>query len=136
MKKDPSKQVKGEWHHFDAKGKVLGRLATEVASLLLGKHRLDFAPHKISPVFVVITNTDEVAVTGDKEKQKMYYHYSGYPGGLSERSLREQRQRDSRRIISAAVGGMLPKNSLRDKRLQHLKLYRGAEHPHLAQIAS
>lgn len=123
-----------EWHHYDAKDKVLGRLATQVASLLTGKHRTDYAANKVAPVYVVVTNTDKVALTGRKEAQKKYYRYSGYPGGMKARTVGEQRRRDSRRIIHAAVFGMLPKNSLRAKRMLHLKLYAGNEHPHLPQL--
>lgn len=124
----------GEWHHIDAKDQVLGRLATKVAMLLMGKHRPDYQPHRATPVFVVVTNTDQVVLTGRKEDQKMYRHYSGYPGGLKERSVREQRRRDSRVIIEQAVVGMLPKNNLRAVRMRRLKLYAGNEHPHLAQL--
>jgi large subunit ribosomal protein L13 len=124
-----------EWHHLDAKGKVLGRLASMTARLLLGKHRLTAAPHAVAPVNVVITNSDYVVLTGNKEQAKMYRRYTGYPGGLRERSAAQQRQRDSRRLIVDAVSGMLPKNSLRDQRLAHLKVYPGAEHPHQEQVA-
>lgn len=123
----------GEWHVLDAKQKVLGRLATEAASLLLGKHRSDWAPNKIAPVFVVVINTDSVQLTGDKANQKKYHRYSGYSGGLKTRTFKEQMQKDSRFIVREAVFGMLPKNLLRDDRLNHLKLYPGAEHPHMAQ---
>lgn len=119
---------------FDATGQVLGRLAGKVAQLLIGKDRLDYAPNRVAPVHVIITNTDLVNVTGSKEEQKMYRWYSGYPGGLKERSLAEQRRRDSRRIVEYAVVGMLPKNSLRDVRMSHLHLYPGATHPHEAQV--
>lgn len=124
-----------EWHHVDADGAVLGRLATRVASLLLGKHRPDFTSRTVMPVYVVVTNTDKVALTGNKEDSKMYYRYSGYSGGLRQRSVREQRKRDSRIIIEQAVFGMLPKNSLRAKRILHLKLYTGPTHPHLPQLS-
>lgn len=127
-------QAAGEWYFFDAENKVLGRLATEIAGLLLGKHRLDFVHNKVAPVFVVVTNTAKVALTGRKEAQKVYQHYTGYPGGLKTRSVSEQRVRDSRKIIYAAVYGMLPKNSLRDDRMNHLKLYARPEHPHQAQV--
>lgn len=125
---------KAEWHAIDADGAVLGRLATQVAHLLLGKHRVDFTRHQVVPVFVVVTNTDKVAVTGRKEEQKQYHHFTGYPGGLKSRSVREQRAQDSRKIVFEAIYGMLPKNSLRDDRMNHLKLYAGAEHPHTAQV--
>jgi len=121
---------------LDAKDKVLGRLATAVAGLLMGKHRLDFASHRTAPVSVVIINTDQVALTGRKEQQKVYYRHSGYPGGLKQRTVAEQRARDSRRIVHDAVAGMLPKNSLRTARLRNLRLYAGSEHPHQAQIKS
>lgn len=124
-----------EWHLIDAQGKVLGRLAGQIAALLLGKHRLDFTRHQIAPVFIVVTNTKSVVLTGRKEEQKVYRHYTGYPGGLKERSVGEQRKRDSRKIVYAAVYGMLPKNSLRDKRMNHLKLYATDKHPHQAQVA-
>lgn len=132
--KSTKQAPRGEWHHIDAGNKVLGRIATQVAGLLLGKHRPDYTARAVAPVIVVVTNTDTVVLTGRKEQQKKYYRYSGYPGGMKERSLAEQRRRDSRRIVAAAVEGMLPKNSLRKHRLQHLKLYAGAEHPHEAQL--
>jgi len=123
-----------EWHFFDASTEVLGRLATRVASLLNAKHRIDYAPNKVAPVNVVVINTDKLLVTGNKEEQKMYRHYSGYPGGLKERTLADQRQRDSRVIVEHAISGMLPKNNLRVLKLKHLHLYTGNEHPHLPQI--
>ena len=125
-----------EWHHFDAKGKVLGRLATPITQLLLGKHRADYAANRVAAVYVVVTNSDEVVLTGRKEEQKMYRRYSGYPGGLKERTAKDVRARDSRRLIWEAVFGMLPKNSLRRERMLHLKIYPTAEHPHMAQINS
>lgn len=123
----------GEWHFIDAKGKVLGRIATEASMLLLGKHRTDAVKNLVSPVFVVITNTDEVVLTGRKEQDKVYRHHTGWPGGLKTRSVAEQRRRDSRVIVEQAVFGMLPKNTLRPRRMKHLKLYPGSEHPHEAQ---
>lgn len=123
-----------EWHHLDAKGKVLGRLATQAATLLTGKHRADWSANVVAPVYVVVTNTDQVVVTGAKEDQKLYRRYTGHPGGLRERSLREQRKRDSRRIIEDAVSGMLPKNNSRKLVLRHLKLYPTDQHPHLPQL--
>lgn len=131
----PEKKKDGaKWHIFNAEGKVLGRMSVEVAGLLIGKHRVDYMPNKIAPIYVVVTNTDKVHVTGRKERAKMYRRYSGYPGGLRERTLGEQRQRDSRKLIRAAVTGMLPKNKLRVERLRHLKLYKGEDHPHQAQL--
>lgn len=123
-----------QWHHFDAKNQVLGRLATKVAYLLTGKQDVTYAANKIAPVHVVITNSDEVVLTGRKEKQKMYRHYTGYPGGLKERSAAEQRAKDSTQLIEMAVFGMLPKNSLRAGRMKHLKVYKGSTHPHMPQF--
>ncbi|MBI4022304.1 MAG: 50S ribosomal protein L13 [Candidatus Andersenbacteria bacterium] len=123
-----------EWHHVDAAGAVLGRLATRVAGLLIGKHRLDWQQNTVAPVYVVVTNTNSVILTGKKEEQKLYHHYTGYPGGIKKRTPAAVRQRDSRRMVRLAVEGMLPKNSLRPVRLGHLKLYTGATHPHEAQV--
>lgn len=125
---------KAEWHQMDASSKVLGRLATDISGLLLGKHRPDFAANLVAPVYVIVTNADKLKVTGDKMEQKKYYRFSGYPGGIRSRTLREQMGRDSRKVIEDAVMGMLPKNSLRPRRLQHLKIYAGKDHPHEAQI--
>ncbi len=130
----PPLKLPAEWHHFDANGKVLGHLATEIAHLLLGKHRLDFTRHQVAPVFIVVTNTDTVVLTGRKEQQKQYHHFTGYPGGLKSRTVAEQRKRDSRKIVFEAVWGMLPTNSLRRERMNHLKLYASEKHPHEAQV--
>jgi ribosomal protein L13, bacterial type len=126
----------GEWHVLDAKQKVLGRLATQAAALLLGKHRTDFTKHLVATVNVVVINAAEVAVTGSKEEQKLYRTHSGYPGHLKERSLKQQRERDPRKIVELAVQGMLPKNGLRKRRMNHLKVYVGADHPHVAQVGA
>lgn len=138
MATDATKEKKhmdpaGEWHVIDAKDKVLGRVATQAATLILGKHRTDFTQHLVAPVYVVVVNAAEVAVTGSKETQKLYRRHSGHPGNLKERSLQQQREKDPRRIIELAVSGMLPKNGLRKKRLTHLKIYTGASHPHMPQ---
>lgn len=125
--------IKPEWHVIDAKDKILGRLATQIAVWLQGKHRPDFAPHVVASIYVVVTNSDYVVLTGRKEEQKKYRRYSGYPGGLHERTVKEVRARDSRRLVWEAVFGMLPKNSLRKQRMLHLKIYPAAEHPHVAQ---
>lgn len=123
-----------EWHHIDASTAPLGRVATKIASLLMGKHRSDYAAHQVAPVYVVVTHTDTIVVTGRKEEQKMYYKYSGYPGGMRARALKDQRGRDSRKIMEAAVFGMLPKNKLRNEMMKHMKLYPGADHPHMPQL--
>lgn len=124
------KSGQAEWHVVDGNGVVVGRLATRVAQLLLGKHRTDFARHHVVPVFVVVTNTDQVVFTGQKEDHKLYQHFTGYPGGLRSRTVRQQRALDSRKLVEQAVFGMLPKNSLRSDRMKHLKLYAGGKHPH------
>ena len=125
---------KTEWHHIDAKDQVLGRIATKIAFLLTGKHRTDYAANKVAPVYVVVTNSKEVTLTGRKEEQKMYYKYSGYPGGMKSRTAGEVRARDSRKLIELAVFGMLPKNSLRAERMKHLRVFTDATHPHLPQF--
>ena len=123
-----------EWHLVDAKSDNLGRLATRIASLLLGKHRTDSEKHKASPVRVIVINSDELKTTGKKGKQKMYRRYTGYPGGLRERTLIEQMGLDSTFVIQEAVSGMLPKNRLRASRMRNLYVYKGADHPHMAQM--
>lgn len=123
-----------EWHVLDASSATLGRLATKIASLLLAKHRTDSEKHVAAPVRVIITNSDGLKVTGKKKEQKMYRKYSGYSGGLRERTLKEQMGKDSRFIIEQAVFGMLPKNRLRASRMRNLYIYPTAEHPHMAQI--
>lgn len=133
MRREQS-QPAAEWHHLDAADAVLGRLATNIANLLIGKHRTAWQARDVALVYVVVTNTDRVALTRKKAQQKMYRHHSGYPGGLKEETAGHLRQRDSRRLVRLAVEGMLPKNSLRARRLHHLKLYRGADHPHAAQL--
>lgn len=127
---------RSQWHHFDASGKVVGRLATEIAHLLMGKHEVTFAKHIPASVHIVVTNTDKIVLTGRKEVQKMYRHYTGYPGGLKERSATEQRKRDSRILLAKAVEGMLPKNNLRQVRMKQLHLYPGNDHPHRGQLTA
>ncbi len=122
-----------EWHIIDAATAPLGRLSTQVATLLTGKGKPTYAPHLDSGDFVVIINADSLVVTGNKAKDKMYYHHSGFPGGLRERTLTEQKNLDSSQIIIASVKGMLPKNKLQAERLKRLKVYSGAEHPHAGQ---
>lgn len=123
-----------EWKKIDADGKVLGRIATQAARFLMGKHRADYTGHVATPVYVVITNAAKVRVSGSKETQKMYRRHSGYPGHLKERPLWRQREKDPTKIIQLAVSGMLPKNNLRKVRMNHLKVYAGTEHPHLPQF--
>lgn len=122
--------VKREWHLVDAKDKVLGRLASEIAELLIGKHKKEFTPHIDAGDYVVVINASEVAVTGTKEDDKKYYRHSGFPGGLKVRTLGEVRETFPERIIEKAVKNMLPKNKLQSPRMTRMKVFSGAEHPH------
>jgi large subunit ribosomal protein L13 len=125
--------IQREWFVIDAKDQTLGRLATQVAVLLRGKHKPIFAPHMDVGDYVIVINADKIRVTGRKLDQKIYYRHSGYPGGLRQRTLREQLQRFPERVIEAAVRGMLPKNKLGRKMFKKLKVYAGEKHPHEAQ---
>lgn len=121
-----------KYHLFDAQGKILGRLATEIAGVLSGKVKVDYAPNVDGGDFVVVINTDGIQVTGNKREGKLYHHFTGYPGGIRSIALKDQMKKDSRKILHGALYGMLPKNSLRDRMLTRLLLYKGAEHPHKA----
>jgi large subunit ribosomal protein L13 len=121
-------QVNREYHLFDAQGKVLGRLATEIAGIISGKTKVSYTPHIDGGDFVVVINTDGLQVTGNKREDKMYHHFSGYPGGISSIAFKDQMKKDSRKILYQAVYGMLPKNKLRDKMLVRLRLYKKTEH--------
>lgn len=121
------------WYVIDASDATLGRVAAKAATLLTGKGKPQFTAHIDCGDFVVITNADQLKVTGTKLETKMYYHHSGFPGGLKERSLKEVMEIDSNRAIFEAVRGMLPGNKLRDERLKRLKIYHDADHKHEAQ---
>lgn len=121
------------WYIIDAKDKVLGRLATEIATILRGKHKTTYTPHMLSGDFVVVVNAKKVAVTRNRLDQKMYYRHSQYPGGLRQETLREALARHPERVIEWAVAGMLPQNRLADRMMHRLKVYPGAQHPHQAQ---
>lgn len=125
--------VQREWFVVNAEGKTLGRLATEVATRLKGKHKAVFTPHADTGDYIVIVNADKVHVTGNKPSQKMYYRHTGYPGGLRSMSLQELREYAPERIIEQAVKGMLPRSPLGRTMLKKLKVYAGPEHPHTAQ---
>jgi len=126
-------EIEREWHVIDASDKVLGRLATQVASLLMGKHKPMFSPNLDTGDFVVILNAEKIRTTGSKAKQKLYYRHSGYPGGLKSTSLEKMMQTNPARVIEHAVKGMLPHNRLGAKMVKKLKVYTGDTHPHLAQ---
>ncbi|OQA46309.1 MAG: 50S ribosomal protein L13 [Chloroflexi bacterium ADurb.Bin325] len=122
-----------EWFVVDAAGQNLGRLATQIASVLKGKHKPIYTPGMDCGDFVIVVNADRISVTGDKLDDKMYYRYSGYPGGLSPISLRDQLRKHPERVIQAAVLGMLHRNRQRRQLIKKLKVYAGPEHPHQAQ---
>ncbi len=122
--------IKRDWFVVDATDQTLGRLASDVAHILRGKHKPTYAPHMDGGDFIVIINAEKVAVTGNKEVQKRYFRHSGYPGGLREFTLDEMRERFPERVIENAVRGMLPKNKLGRKMFGKLKVYAGSEHPH------
>lgn len=127
------KDVTRQWFVVDASELPLGRLATRVAELLIGKGKPEFTKHIDCGDFVIIVNAEKLVVTGKKLDQKIYYHHTGYPGGLKERTLAEQLERDPSKVIEHAVRGMLPVNKLRDARLIRLKIYNGPEHNHASQ---
>ncbi|GAB6901280.1 50S ribosomal protein L13 [Kineosporia succinea] len=125
--------IERRWHVIDASDVVLGRLATQAAVLLRGKHKPTFAPHVDTGDFVIIINADKVALTGNKREQKKAYRHSGYPGGLRSVTYTELLDKNPQRAVEKAVRGMLPKNSLGREVLGKLKVYAGPEHPHAAQ---
>ena len=126
-------EIKREWHVIDAKDKVLGKLATEVAGLLMGKHKPMFCRHLDTGDFVVVINAAKIHVSGNKGKQKLYYRHSNYPGGLKSITLEEMQKAKPERVIEYAVKGMLPSNRLGNSMLKKLKVYAGESYPHLAQ---
>jgi large subunit ribosomal protein L13 len=121
------------WYVVDADGLVLGRLATRIATVLRGKHKPQYTPHVDTGDFVIVVNASKILLTGNKLDQKLYYRYSGFPGGLRSHSARELLSKDPERVIRHAVKGMLPKNRLAGQIIKKLKVYGGAEHPHVAQ---
>ena len=122
-----------EWYVVDAAGQNLGRLATQIATVLRGKHKPLYTPGLDCGDFVIVVNADKVHVTGRKLDQKLYYRYSGYPGGLTGITMREQLAKHPERVIEAAVKGMLARNRLRRQLIRKLKVYAGPQHPHQAQ---
>jgi len=126
-------EIERAWFVVDAEGKTLGRLASEIAKILKGKHKPIYSPHLDVGDFVIVVNAEKIHVTGRKREQKFYYRHSGYPGGLKKISLRDQLARHPTRVLEAAVRGMLPKNRLGRRMIKKLKVYAGPEHPHQAQ---
>jgi large subunit ribosomal protein L13 len=126
-------EIERDWLIVDAEGKTLGRLATQIAERLRGKGKTVYTPHVDTGDFVVVVNAEKIAVTGNKLDEKMYYRHSGYPGGLRERTLRQQLERQPTEVLRKAVKGMLPRNKLGRAQLTKLKIYVGPDHPHSAQ---
>ena len=122
-----------KWYVIDATDVVLGRMSTEIANILRGKNKPQYAPNVDMGDYVIVVNAEKVAVTGKKLGQKMYYHHSGYTGGLKETRLDKMLETHPERVIEHAVKGMLPKNALGRKMLKKLHVYAGTEHPHMAQ---
>ena len=128
------KDILTEWHIIDATDQPLGRLATKISSLILGKHKPTYEPHLAMGDYVVVINSDKVIVTGQKFDKKVYYRHSGYPGGIRQRTFAEQMELDSRRVIEKAVKGMLPHNVRGRTLFKRLKVYSDEKHPHAAQL--
>ena len=126
-------ELLARWYVIDAEGLVLGRLATQIATILRGKHKPTYSPHLNGGDFVIVVNAAKVAVTGNRLDQKMYYRHSQYPGGLKQETLRDVLKKHPERVIERAVKGMIPHNRLGAQMLQRLKVYAGPEHPHQAQ---
>ncbi|MBR1754728.1 50S ribosomal protein L13 [bacterium] len=126
-------EVERKWYLIDAEGEVLGRLATKIANILRGKNKPEYTPHVDTGDFVIVINAEKVVLTGKKETDKIYYHHTGFPGGLKSASVKEVREKAPERLIEKAVKGMLPHNTLGDEQFQKLKVYAGSEHPHAAQ---
>ncbi len=125
--------VERKWYVVDASGKTLGRLATKVATLLRGKDNARFTPHNDTGDFVIVINAGKVKVTGKKSETKVYFHYTGYPGGATYVNYKDLLEKKPERVVEHAVKGMLPKNKLGARLFTKLKVYAGAEHPHKAQ---
>lgn len=127
------KDIKHDWYIIDASNKTLGRLASVIASHLRGKHKPEFTPHIDTGDYIVATNADKIHVTGNKESDKIYYRYSGYPGGMKATSFGNLMKKKPKRVLELAVKGMLPKGPLGRQMFRKLKVYAGPEHPHTAQ---
>ena len=126
-------EISRRWVLFDASELPLGRLSTMIATYLTGKYKPTYTPHMDGGDYVVVINAAKLVVTGDKETGKIYYHHSGFPGGIKDASLKEVREKFPERIIEEAVKGMLPKNKLQAERLKRLRIFAGSEHSHTAQ---
>lgn len=129
----PVNEIEKKWYVVDAENKVLGRLASEIASRLRGKHKPTFSPFMDNGDFIIVTNADKIQLTGNKLDDKKYYHHTGYMGGIKEASAKELLAKHPTELITKAVKGMLPKNKMGRAQLKKLKVYAGAKHPHSAQ---
>jgi large subunit ribosomal protein L13 len=126
--------INRRWHLVDVKDQVLGRSATQIAQLLMGKAKANYSPHMDMGDYVVVINSDDIQVTGKKTTDKLYYRHSGFPGGFRKTTLGEQMDKDSRKVISSAVKGMLPKNKLQARYMARLKIFAGNEHSYQNEL--
>ena len=126
-------EVKRDWYIVDATGKVLGRVAAEIARRLRGKHKPEFTPHVDTGDYIVVVNAEKLRVTGNKAKDKLYHRHTGYPGGIYSTSFEKLQEKHPDRVLRLAVKGMLPKGPLGYAMLKKMKVYSGTEHPHVAQ---
>jgi large subunit ribosomal protein L13 len=127
-------EIKRQWHLFNVDGKILGRVATDIAKLLIGKNKPSFSPHINTGDHVVVINAEKIAVTGKKLNNKIYYRVTGYPGGVKSETLGELLEKKPTEVVKKAVWGMLPKNKLRKERMKNLHVYTGEDHPHGGQL--
>jgi len=128
-----SHEVKRQWYMVDAEDQVLGRLATQIATRLKGKHKPEYTPHVDTGDYIVVVNAEKIRVTGNKESDKLYHWHTGHPGGIKSRSLQAMREKSPQSILETAVKGMMPKNKLGREMMSKLKVYAGESHPHEAQ---
>jgi large subunit ribosomal protein L13 len=128
-----NENIENKWYVVDAKGKVLGRLASQIAKYLRGKHKPEYTPHADAGDYIIVTNAEQIKITGNKRQEKIYRRHSGYPGGMKEITFDKMQEKHPTRIIELAVKGMLPKNPLGRSMLGKLKVYAGSDHPHEAQ---
>jgi len=134
IKQKKNKLIARKFHLFNAKNKILGRLATEIVKVLRGKDKSYFTPNIDGGDFVVVINSEKISVSGNKLSGKIYHRFSGYPGGITSTDLNKQMARDSRKIIEQAVYGMLPKNKLRKKMMNRLRIYKDVKHPYKIDV--
>lgn len=128
-------EIKRDWHLVNLDEKILGRSASTIASILIGKNKPYYVPHLDCGDYVVAINAEKIKVSGKKMKKKMYYRHSGYPGGFKQYSFNQMLEKDPKKIIELAVKGMLPKNKLRDPRMRRLKVFEGRDHPYQDKLA-